>query len=452
MRNRMQTDGLESFRYLKEPQPARSGDDVSETVRNVLADIAGGGIEAVRRYSRRFDSWDPPGFRVAPETIEASQANVAPELLEHIDFALGQIRSFAAAQKDCLAPLDYEIAPGLRLGHRVIPVDSVGCYVPGGVYPLIASALMTVAVAKVAGVRRVVACAPGKAGIGMHPVQITALARAGADEIYAIGGIQALAAMAYGIDEFRPPVDEVCGAGNAFVAEAKRQLFGPVGIDLLAGPTEILIIADDTADPALLAYDLLGQAEHGTNSPATLVTLSEKIGRATIAEIDGLLAGDYPTAEIASQSWRDHGAVVVCDTREQAVAVADAIAPEHLEVHAENLDWWHDALRHYGTIFLGPDATVAYSDKAIGTNHVLPTRGAARYTSGLWVGSFLRTPTYQVVDSPAAAAGVARATAAISTAEGMLGHALTATVRLEREGAPTQTATHLTSAMPTKGV
>ena len=426
-------------RYLKQPRPQPSAGDVSETVRNVLADIAGGEIEAVRRYSRQFDSWDPASFRVAPQTIAAAQATVAPDLTEHIDFALGQIRAFAAAQKACLAPLDYEISPGLRLGHRVISVDAVGCYVPGGVYPLIASALMTVAVAKVAGVRRVVACAPGKPGIGMHPVQITALARAGADEIYAIGGIQALAAMAYGIDEFGPPVDVVCGAGNAFVAEAKRQLFGPVGIDLLAGPTEILIIADHTADPLLLAYDLLGQAEHGTNSPATLVTLSEETGRGTIEAVDDLLTGGYPTARIASQSWRDHGAVMVCDTREQAVAVSDAIAPEHLEVHAEDLDWWHDALGNYGTVFLGPDATVAYSDKAIGTNHVLPTRGAARYTSGLWVGSFLRTPTYQVVDSPAAAASVARATAAISTAEGMLGHALTATARLADDGAPTPT-------------
>ena len=436
MRNRMRTRCVTPARYLKEPQPSRSRDDVSETVRNVLADIAGGGIEAVRRYSRQFDSWDPPSFRVPAETIEAARANVTPELLGHIDFALDQIRAFAEAQKACLAPLDHEIAPGLRLGHRVIPVDAVGCYVPGGVYPLIASALMTVAVAKVAGVRRVVACAPGKPGIGMHPVQVTALARAGADEIYAIGGIQALAAMAYGIDEFGPPVDVVCGAGNAFVAEAKRQLFGPVGIDLLAGPTEILIIADHTADPTLLAYDLLGQAEHGTNSPATLVTLSEDLGRATIEAVEGLLAGGYPTADVAAQSWRDHGAVMVCATREQAVAVSDAIAPEHLEVHAENPDWWHSALGNYGTIFLGADATVAYSDKAIGTNHVLPTRGAARYTSGLWVGSFLRTPTYQIVDSPAAAAGVARATAAISTAEGMLGHALTATVRLERDAAP----------------
>ena len=436
----MRLIGIPTSRYLKEPQPEPSSGDVSETVRNVLADIAGGDIEAVRRYSKQFDNWDPASFRVAPETIEASQANVAPELVDHIDFALSQIRAFATAQKGCLAPLDYEIAPGLRLGHRVIPVDAVGCYVPGGVYPLIASALMTVAVAKVAGVRRVVACAPGKPDVGMHPVQITALARAGADEIYAIGGIQALAAMAYRVDEFGPPVDVVCGAGNAFVAEAKRQLFGPVGIDLLAGPTEILIIADHTADPELLAYDLLGQAEHGTNSPATLVTLSEEIGRATIEAIESLLAGGYPTADIASQSWRDHGAAIVCDTREQAVAVSDAIAPEHLEVHAEDLDWWHDALGNYGTIFLGPDATVAYSDKAIGTNHVLPTRGAARYTSGLWVGSFLRTPTYQVVDSPGAAAGVARATAAISTAEGMLGHALTATVRLTRDdGAPTHT-------------
>lgn len=432
----MRTRCVTPARYLKEPQPDRSGDDVSETVRNVLADIAGGGIEAVRRYSRQFDNWDPPSFGVSAETIEAAQADVTPEILRHIDFALGQIRAFAEAQKVCLTPLDHEVAPGLRLGHRVIPVDTVGCYVPGGVYPLIASALMTVAVAKVAGVRRVVACAPGKPDIGMHPVQITALARAGADEIYAIGGIQALAAMAYGIDEFGPPVDVVCGAGNAFVAEAKRQLFGPVGIDLLAGPTEILIIADHTADPTLLAYDLLGQAEHGANSPATLVTLSEDIGQATIEAVERLLAGGYPTAEVAAQSWRNHGAVVVCETREQVVAVSDAIAPEHLEVHAEDLSWWHGALGNYGTIFLGPDATVAYSDKAIGTNHVLPTRGAARYTSGLWVGSFLRTPTYQIVESPAAAAGVARATAAISTAEGMLGHALTATVRLERDGAP----------------
>ena len=428
----MQLPSTALGRYIKAPRLKSRDLDVAGTVREVLADIAAGGVSAVRRYSRQFDDWNPASFRVGSAEIQAARSQTDDGLVAQIDSALDNIRTFATAQKDCIRPLDYEIRPGVRLGHRVVPVGSVGCYVPGGAYPLIASALMTIAVARVAGVERVAACAPGKPDRGIHPVQLTAMARAGADEIYAIGGIQALAAMAYGVEGFGAPVDLICGAGNAYVAEAKRQLFGPVGIDLLAGPTEILLIADDTADPTLLAYDLLGQAEHGVNSPAVLVTTSEAIGTATQTEVDRLLEGGYPTAEVAGLSWRDFGAVVLCETNDDAVAVSDAMAPEHLEIHAADHEWWHDALRNYGTIFLGADATVAYSDKAIGTNHVLPTRGAARYTSGLWVGSFLKTPTYQVIDDPPAAAAVAEATAAISRAEGMFGHALTATVRLDR--------------------
>ncbi len=418
--------------YLKAPRLEHRDVDVTDTVREVLADIAVGGVAAVRRYSQQFDGWNPASFRVQAADIQTARSRTDDDLVAQIDGALKNIRAFAGAQRDCIRPLDCEIRPGVRLGHRVVPVRSVGCYVPGGGYPLIASALMTIAVARVAGVERVVACAPGKPDQGIHPVQLTAMARAGADEIYAIGGIQALAAMAYGVEGFGAPVDLICGAGNAYVAEAKRQLFGPVGIDLLAGPTEILLIADDTADPTLLAYDLLGQAEHGVNSPAVLVTTSDAIGTATISEVDRILADGYPTAEVAGLAWRDFGAVVLCETREHAVEVSDAMAPEHLEIHAADPGWWHDALTNYGTIFLGADATVAYSDKAIGTNHVLPTRGAARYTSGLWVGSFLKTPTYQVIEDPASAEPVAEATAAISEAEGMFGHALTATVRMDR--------------------
>lgn len=423
-------------RYLKAPELEYADIDVSETVRAVLADIRDRGIEAVRKYSVKFDNWNPSEFRVDPAAVVTAEKSVSDELLGQIDFALTQIREFASAQRACISPLEHEIRPGVRLGHRVVPVGAVGCYVPGGVYPLIASALMTISVAKVAGVERVVACAPGKPDQGIHPVQLAAMARAGADEIYAIGGIQALAAMSYGIDGFGAPVDLICGAGNAFVAEAKRQLFGPLGIDLLAGPTEVLVIADETADPTLLAYDLLGQAEHGTNSPVSLVTLDESIGRQTISEVERLLKEGYPTREVAAQSWRDYGSVVCCESREAAVAVSDAMAPEHLEVHASDLAWWHDKLRNYGTIFLGEDATVAYSDKAIGTNHVLPTRGAARYTSGLWVGSFLKTPTYQIIEDPAAAWPVAHATETISNAEGMFGHGLTAAVRMERVPRP----------------
>ncbi len=429
----MQLNDESLGRYLKAPQLEYSAIDVSDTVRSILADIRGRGMDAVREYSERFDDWNPTSFRVTPEQISAAEALVAQDLMDQIDFALDQIRGFATAQRACITPLSMEVRPGVTLGHRVVPVGSVGCYVPGGVYPLIASAMMTIAVSRAAGVERVVACAPGRPDQGINPVQLTTMARAGADEIFAIGGVQALAAMAYGIDEFGDAADLICGAGNAFVAEAKRQLFGPVGIDLLAGPTEIVIIADEQADPTLLAYDLLGQAEHGTDSPASLVTTSESVGEATLAEVSRLLDEGYPTGDVAGQSWRDYGSVVVCESREDAVHVSDLMAPEHLEVHADDLEWWHNRLRNYGTIFLGSHATVAYSDKSIGTNHVLPTRGAARYTSGLWVGSFLKTPTYQIINDPDQATRIAEATEAISNAEGMFGHGLTASVRLERQ-------------------
>ncbi len=444
----MQLAGQDQGEYLKAPRKAIARLDVSETVREVLADIRSRGINAVRHYSLQFDGWNPDDFRVEPKTVRSAESMVSQDLITQIDFALGRIRDFAIAQKDCIRPLDHTPCPGVRLGHRVVPVGAAGCYVPGGVYPLIASALMTISVAKVAGVRRVIACAPGKPEHGgVHPVQLAAIGRAGADEIYAVGGIQALAAMAFGVEGFGAPVDLVCGAGNSYVAEAKRQLFGTVGIDLLAGPTEVLLIADGSADPSLLAYDLLGQAEHGTDSPAVLITLSREVGEAAIAEVERLLADGYPTAEVAAQSWHDYGAVVLCDSREAAAAVSDAMAPEHLEVHADDLEWWHDRLQNYGTVFLGEHATVAYSDKAIGTNHVLPTRGAARYTSGLWVGSFLRTPTFQMVEDPIAAVPIAAAAAAISDAEGMFGHGLTAKVRIDRAGGTAASA----QANPRKG-
>ncbi|MCY4257389.1 MAG: histidinol dehydrogenase [bacterium] len=417
--------------FLKAPSHAAQRPDVSGAAQQVIADVRERNIAAVRHWSNEFDRWNPPDFRIPDTTIHRAQAETSPELLQQIDFALRQIRGFAAAQKECIKPLSYKPSAGVELGHKIVPLGSVGCYVPGGVYPLIASALMTIATAKVAGVSRVVACAPGKPQYnGIHPTQLAAMSRAGADEIYAVGGIQALAAMAFGADGFGHPVDLICGAGNAYVAEAKRQLFGTVGIDLLAGPTEILVVADDTADSTLLAYDLLGQAEHGVDSPAILITLSREIGKQTIAKTEELLANDYPTAKVAGQSWRDFGTVVYCDSHEAAATLCDEMAPEHLEVHARELHWWHNRLKNYGSIFLGRHATVAYGDKAIGTNHVLPTRGAARYTSGLWVGSFLKTPSYQIVDNAAASVPIAEATAAISDAEGMFGHGLTATIRI----------------------
>jgi sulfopropanediol 3-dehydrogenase len=418
--------------YLKRAQPAgAAGEEVRRTVSEMLLRIERHGSAAVREYSRRLDGWDPPSFRVGGEAVRAAEAEVPEELREQIAFAQAQVRAFAESQRATLRDLELETLPGVVLGHRHVPVDAVGSYVPGGRYPMLASAFMTVVVPKVAGVRRVVACAPPRGGRGIHPAQLHAMASSGADEIVCLGGVQALAALAYGIDDLEP-VDMIVGAGNAYVAEAKRQLFGRVGIDLLAGPTEILVLADGTADPTLVAADLLGQAEHGPSSPAVLVTTSRRLADDAREEVENLLA-TWPTAAVAGEAWRDCGEIVVAAGRDEAIELANRYAFEHVEVHAAEaeLDAYLDGLRNYGSLFLGRDATVVYGDKAIGTNHVLPTAGAARYSGGLWVGKFLKTLTYQRVTAEGTRA-IAPAAEAISRAELFAGHALTARMRLDR--------------------
>jgi sulfopropanediol 3-dehydrogenase len=396
----------------------------------MLARIERNGADAIRAYSRELDGWDPQSFRVSEEDIAAAAGKLSPELKQHIGFAQDQIRRFAERQLETLEDLRVETLPGVVLGHRHIAVNAVGSYVPGGRYPMLASAFMTVLVPKVAGVPRVVACSPPWQGEGIHPAMLYSMATSGADEILCIGGVQALAALALGLED-TPAVDMIVGAGNAYVAEAKRQLFGRVGIDLLAGPTEILVIADAGADPELVAADLLGQAEHGPTSPGVLITTSEELGAATMREVDRLLE-TWPTAEVAGEAWRRNGVVAVVADREEAVKLADEYAFEHVEVQVDEADlgYYLDALRNYGSLFLGREATVVYGDKAVGTNHVLPTSGAARYTGGLWVGKFMKTVTYQHLTEEGTRR-VAPAAAAIAEAEMMLGHAITAQMRLE---------------------
>jgi sulfopropanediol 3-dehydrogenase len=408
---------------------ARIRRDVSE----ILLRIEQRGEAAVREYSRVLDGWDPPSFVVGPGAVQAAAADVPADLREHIAFAQEQVRGFARCQRSTLADLDWQAGPGVVLGHRLVPVQGVGAYVPGGRYPMLASAFMTVLVAKEAGVAHVVGCAPPRDGGGIPAAMLHAIATSGADRIVCLGGVQGLAAMAFGLCGLEP-VDMLVGAGNAYVAEAKRQLFGRVGIDLLAGPTEILVLADATADPILVAADLLGQAEHGPTSAAVLITTSRPLAEAVLQIIDPMLA-ELPTGEVAGTAWREHGEVIVARDREEAAALADERAPEHLEVHAADTDWFLGRLRNYGSLFLGEEATVAYGDKAIGTNHVLPTGRAARYTGGLWVGKFLKTVTYQRVTAEGTQR-VAPAVAAIARAEGFEGHARTADLRLGREGTP----------------
>jgi sulfopropanediol 3-dehydrogenase len=421
--------------FLKRAQaaPARASQDVRDTVSEILADIERCREEAVRDWSLRLDGWAPDSFVVGAEEVDQAAAAVPDELKQHIAFAQEQVRGFATDQRATLADLEVETLPGVRLGHRHVPVDAVGAYVPGGRYPMVASAFMTIVVPKVAGVGRVVACAPPREGRGVDHATLYAIASSGADQIVCLGGVQALAALAFGLGEVEP-VDMVVGAGNAYVAEAKRQLFGRVGIDLLAGPTEILVLADDTADPELVAADLLGQAEHGPTSPAVLVTTSHSLGSAVESEVERLLR-DWPTREVAGEAWNACGEVVVAADRDEAIEIANAYAHEHVEVHAADadLDAYLDGLRNYGSLFLGHEATVVYGDKAVGTNHVLPTAGAARYTGGLWVGKFLKTVTYQRLTEEGTRR-VAPAAAAISDAEAFAGHALTARMRLERLG------------------
>jgi sulfopropanediol 3-dehydrogenase len=417
--------------HLKAPTgaPAELGERIRRDVGRMLADVERRREDAVRELSRRLDRWDPPSFLIGERELRAATEQVPAELRDHIAFAQDQVRGFAARQRATLHDLRAETLPGVVLGHRHVPVGSVGAYVPGGRYPMLASSFMTILVAKEAGVGRVVGCAPPRDGGPPPAVMLHAMATSGADEVLCLGGVQALAAMAFGLCGVEP-VDMLVGAGNAYVAEAKRQLFGQVGIDLLAGPTEVLVIADGEADAEIVAADLLGQAEHGPTSPAVLVTTSRALGERVLGEVRRLLES-WPTAEVAGEAWRAHGEVVLVADDAEAVEVADLRAPEHLEVQTRDPDWYLQRLRNYGSLFLGAQATVAYGDKAVGTNHVLPTGRAARYTGGLWVGKFLKTVTYQEL-TPDGTRRIAPAVAAISHAEGFGGHAVTAELRLAR--------------------
>jgi sulfopropanediol 3-dehydrogenase len=395
----------------------------------MLLELERDGMDAVRRYSSQFDEWSPASFRLDDKEIEDAIAKVSPQAIRDTDYCQGNVRRFAEAQLKTMLPLEVELRPGVTLGHRHIPVNAVGSYIPGGRYPMFGSAQMSIIPARVAGVRRVIACTPPVKGQGYYPATINAIKKAGADEIYVLGGVPALALMAFGLDG-NDPVDVLCGAGNRFVAEAKRQLFGRCGIDLLAGPTEILIIADDTADPALVACDLLGQAEHDPNSGVCLICRSEEFGQRAIAEIEKQL-DVLPTREIAALAWRDHGIVYVAESDEEAIRLSDKYAPEHLELHVRDIDSYFSRLTNYGSLFIGEETTVAYGDKTIGTNHILPTSRAARYTGGVWVGKFLKTCTYQKM-TPEASVETAEVTERQCVLENMLAHAITARVRIER--------------------
>ena len=423
------------MRHLKTAQAAEALEEADQNVRatveQILRDIEDRGDTAVRELSRKFDAWDPPAFRLDDAQIEAAMSRVDQQDMADIRFAQDQVRSFAEHQKRALVDIEVETLPGVFLGHKNIPVNAVGCYVPGGKYPMVASAHMSVATAKVAGVKRIVAAAPPFEG-GPHPAIVAAMHLAGADEILVLGGVQAVGAMALGTDTIAP-VDMLVGPGNAYVAEAKRQLYGRVGIDLFAGPTETLVIADDTVDGEICATDLLGQAEHGPTSPAVLLTTSEALARDTMAQVDRLL-DQLPTADVARVAWRDHGQVIVCDDDAEMVAEADRLAFEHVQVMTRDPDYFLDHMTNYGALFLGPRTNVAYGDKVIGTNHTLPTNKAGRYTGGLWVGKFLKTCTYQRVETDQASALVGRYCSRLSLLEGFAGHAEQANVRVRRFG------------------
>ncbi len=421
--------------YLKsgKPETERAEDDakVRGIVETTLSDIASRGDDAVRELSIKFDKYDPPCFRLSPSEIEAAIAKVSARDLDDIKFAQDQIRRFAEAQRATMTDVEVETLPGVILGHKNIPVQSVGCYVPGGKFPMVASAHMSVLTASVAGVPRIVAAAPPQNG-APHPAIVAAMHLGGAHEIYVLGGMQAIGAMALGTATI-DPVDMIVGPGNVFVAEAKRQLFGRVGIDLLAGPTETLVIADDTVDAALCATDLLGQAEHGYNSPAILLTNSAQLAEATLAEIDRIL-DILPTAETARASWQDYGAVILCDTYDEMLAKANEIASEHVQVMTDRDDWFLENMTSYGALFLGPRTHVANGDKVIGTNHTLPTKKAGRYTGGLWVGKFLKTHTYQRIITDEAAALIGQYGSRLCMLEGFVGHAEQCNTRVRRYG------------------
>jgi len=423
------------IRYLKRGASAsalaEADAKVRATVEAILKDVEAHGDDAVRRYSQQFDQWDPADFTLSRAAIEAAVKQLSPRELEDIRFAQTQVRSFAQIQRDSMKDVEVETLPGVVLGHKHIPVNAAGCYVPGGKYPLIASAHMSVLTAKVAGVPRVVATAPPYQG-APHPAIVAAMHFAGADQILVLGGVQAVAAMAIGTQSVKA-VDMLVGPGNMYVAEAKRQLYGRVGIDLFAGPTETLVIADDTVDGEMCAVDLLGQAEHGPTSPAVLLTTSEKLAHATMAEVERQLLR-LPTAGIARQSWAEHGEVIVCDSDEEMLMEADRIASEHVQVMTRDPDWFLQRMTNYGALFLGPRTNVSFGDKVIGTNHTLPTNKNSRYTGGLWVGKFLKTCTYQRVLTDEASAAIGAVCSRLCHMENFAGHGEQANLRVRRYG------------------
>lgn len=421
--------------YLKRGRDAQSRAEdagkVRATVEAILSEIERRGDAAVREFSNRFDQWDRDDYRLTDKEIKSCLAELSSRDIEDIRFAQAQVRNFAQHQRESMKDIEVETLPGIVLGHKNIPIEAVGCYVPGGKYPLLASAHMSVITAKVAGVSRIVTCAPPFQGKPAAAI-VAAQYLAGADEIYCLGGVQAIGAMAIGTEKITP-VDMLVGPGNAFVAEAKRQLFGRVGIDLFAGPTETLVIADESVDGELCATDLLGQAEHGANSPAILLTNSEKLARETMREVERILT-ILPTAEVARKAWIDYGEVIVCDGYEEMLREADRIASEHVQVMTKDPDFFLGNMRNFGALFLGPRTNVAYGDKVIGTNHTLPTLKAARYTGGLWVGKFLKTCTYQRVMTDTASAKMGEYCSRLCMLEGFVGHAEQANIRVRRFG------------------
>ena len=420
--------------YLKQRIPAEVTDaldlKVKQTVEGILADVKQRGDVAVRELSEKFDQWSPANFKLSRTELEAIMRKVPETTIADIQFAQAQIRNFAQHQRAALKDIEVETLPGVKLGHKNIPIDSVGCYVPGGRYPMVASAHMSIVTARAAGVRRVIACTPPNQGVP-HAETIAAMVLAGADDIYVLGGVQAIAAMGVGTQTIAP-VDMLVGPGNAYVAEAKRQLFGRVGIDLLAGPTEILVIADETADVDMIATDLLGQAEHGPTSPAICITTSRKIADALPAEIERQLKV-LPTADVAGVAWRDYGEIILVNSIDEAVKEADRVAAEHVEVLTKDPRYFLDHMKNYGALFLGPQTNVSYGDKVIGTNHTLPTMGAARYTGGLWVGKFLKTCTYQEI-SDEASVQVGEYCSRLCAIERFWGHKEQADLRLRKYG------------------
>jgi sulfopropanediol 3-dehydrogenase len=421
-----------AIEFLKTGMDSEATDEADAKVRGIvegiLGDVRDRGDAAVRELSEKFDKWTPESFRLSEEQIRELMDSLPEQTIEDIKFAQAQVRNFAQIQKDALKDVEVETLPGVTLGHKNIPVNSVGCYVPGGRYPMVASAHMSVVTAKVAGVPRVIACTPPNEG-GPHAATIAAMHLAGADEIYCLGGVQAVAAMGLGTETIAG-CDMLVGPGNAYVAEAKRQLYGRVGIDLFAGPTEVLVVADDTADAEMVVVDLLGQAEHGPNSPAAVITNSRALAEAVPAEIERQLKV-LPTADVASVAWNDYGQIILCDTREEMLAEADRLAYEHVEILTKDPRWFLDNMTNFGALFIGPETNVSYGDKVIGTNHTLPTKGAARYTGGLWVGKFMKTCTYQQITEEASAV-VGDYCSRLCEVERFWGHKEQADLRLRR--------------------